>query len=135
MKIKVKVIALVVTMLFIGTLFTGCNQAQVVSSNISTAADNFQVMRRFVAINLRTDTVLFEAVGVFSLEDETASKGRVVLTFKTGENTYKKHFCKVGSDEIFWNVEDLNDEDVSSYRYEINFLPEMLIPFEVVQKY
>ena len=111
----------------------GCNQANTVSTNISTAADNFQVLRRLTVVNLRSDTPILELVGVFSLSDEA---DRLVITVKTGggDNNYKKHFISKG-DWIFWDVEDLSGANVSSYRYELNILPEMFIPFEVVQRY
>jgi len=112
-----------------------CDQAYRVSSNISTAADNFKVLRRLTVINLRSDTPLFELVGVFSLSDEA---NRLVITVKTGlgdgDNNYKKHFISKG-DWVFWDVEDLSGANVSSYRYELNILPEMFLPFSVVQQY
>ena len=129
-KVK-KAIVIVLAALILMALFTGCNQANRVSNNISTSADNFQVLRRLTVVNLRTDTPLFELVGVFSLSDEV---NRLVITVKTGDGVFKKHFISTGAG-IFWDVEDLSGANVSSYRYELNILPKMFIPFDVVQKY
>ena len=130
MKKRIVVLLLVIVVLLFP--LGACNQAERASANISTAADNFQVTRRLVVINLRSDKVLFELVGVFSLSDET---NRIVITCKTGANEYKKHFVDKGAAEVWWNIEDISGADVSSFKYEVNFLPEMLIPFDVVQKY
>ena len=126
-----KAIVVVLAALMLMALFTSCNQANRVSNNISTSADNFQVLRRLTVVNLRTDTPLFELVGVFSLSDED---NRLVITVKTGDGVFKKHFISKW-DWIFWDVEDLSGANVSSYRYELNILPKMFIPFDVVQKY
>lgn len=113
--------------------FVGCEerQAEITAYNVSLAADNFGVTRRLSVINLRSDTPVFELVGVFSLQDES---NRLVITCRTGDNEYKKHFISKG-EWIFWCVEDISGADVNSFRYEVNFLPETLIPFDVVQRY
>ena len=36
----------------------GCNDAQIASSNLSRAADNFEILRRVVFLNGITDTYL-----------------------------------------------------------------------------
>ena len=125
-----KVFCVLVVILLLSVL-AGCNQAERVSNNVSVSADNFQVTRRLTVTNLRSDTPLFELVGVFSLSDESH---RLVITCKTGANEYKKHFISKTT-EVFWCIEDLSGADVNSYRYEVNILPEMFIPFDVVQQY
>jgi len=126
-----KIIGIILTVCLLGAVLVGCNQADRVSENISISADNFQVTRRISVVNLRSDTPVFELVGVFSLSDES---DRLVITCKTGENEYKKHYISKG-EWIFWSIEDLSGADVSSYHYEVNILPEMFIPFEIVQEY
>jgi len=125
-----KKIALILV-LILATLCIGCDQADRVSSNISTSADNFQVTRRLSVINLRSDTPVFELIGVFSLSDES---NRLVITCQTGVNEYKKHYISKG-EWIFWSIEDISGANVSSYHYEVNILPEMFVPFEIVQEY
>lgn len=126
-----KMVGMIFILCLLGAGLVGCNQASRVSNNVSTAADNFQVTRRLSVINLRSDTPVFELIGVFSLSDES---DRLVITCKTGENEYKKHYISKGG-WIFWSIEDLSGANVSSYRYEVNILPEMFVPFERVQEY
>jgi hypothetical protein len=108
--------------------FSGCGfnerQARQVSHNVSKEADNFNVIRRFVAINMRTDEVLFECVGVMSFEVQS---GRVILIAQTGKGEYKKHSIAV-NENVFWNIEDVSGASVSPYKYEVNFQPKSVIP-------
>ena len=48
----------------------GCNNAQIASSNLSRAADNFEIMRRVVLLNGITDTYLLSIEGLCSVEDQ-----------------------------------------------------------------
>jgi len=126
-----KYIGIILIIFLLGSILIGCDQASRASTNVSTSADNFQVTRRLSVINLRSDTPVFELIGVFSLSDES---NRLVITCKTGEDEYKKHYISKG-EWIFWFVEDISGANVSSYRYEVNILPEMFVPFEIVQEY
>jgi len=126
-----KIIALILASIMIFA-FCGCDsQANRTSYNISQEADNFRILRRLTVTNLRTDKPLFELVGLFSLSDEA---NRLVLTVRTGENNYKKHFVSK-SEWVFWDIEDLSGADVNTFRYEVNILPETFLPFDIVQKY
>jgi len=107
--------------------FTGCDEAPRVSQSISAKADNFGVYRRFVSVNLRTDEILFECLGLISFEDKDE---RVVLTVKTGPETYKKHSIST-KEGVFWDVEDLSENPVNPYKYVVNWQPKMLWPFEL----
>ena len=108
-------------------IFTACTEAEKVSQNISQEADNFNVSRRLVVINGRTDTIVFEMIGNFSFE---LTGSRIIATVETEKGVYKKHSVGLPQ-EAFWFVEDLEGADVSKYRYEVNFIPEMVWPFEV----
>lgn len=112
---------------------TGCTQADVVSQNISKEADNFNVVRRLTVINARTDSPLFELIGTFSLSNNSANE--LVVTCQTGPNEYKKHFVYVNKEWTLYVVEDISGADISPYHYEINFLPEMIIPIEFTSSY
>ncbi len=46
---------------------------------------------------------------------------------ETGRNEFKKHFIGLNA-ETLYVVEDLCGANVSRYRYEVNFLPEMILP-------
>lgn len=128
MKRKV-VIALIASAALV---FTGCGarEADRVSYNVSQEADNFNVIRRLVVINARTDKPMFELVGAFSFE---ISSNRIIALVETGPNEYKKHSVGL-TDWTLWSVEDLGGANVDKYRYEVNFLPKAIVPVEFTSK-
>lgn len=105
----------------------GCRESDKVSYNISQQADNFNVIRRLVVINARTDKPMFELVGAFSF---TLEDGRIIAVVETGKNEYKKHSIGI-TDWTLWSIEDISGADVNKYRYEVNFLPESILPIEI----
>lgn len=124
---------IILAMVAILLLATGCNQADRVSANISKEADNFNVTRRLVAINTRTDSLLFEVIGNFSISNNSA--GELEITMQTGPSEYKKHFLYINKAWTSYTVEDISGANVSPYHYEINFLPEMIVPIEFTRSY
>lgn len=127
--VKKKFIVSILAIMLIGGL-CGCREADRVSYNVSQEADNFNVIRRLVVINARTDKPMFELVGAFSF---TLESNRIIAIVETGPNEYKKH--SIGLTEwTLWSVEDVSGADVNKYRYEVNFLPEMILPATVVNK-
>lgn len=62
-----KFVALLMVMVLGMCMLTGCTESDQVSYNISKEANNFNVTRKLTVINARTDTVLFEMIGTFSL--------------------------------------------------------------------
>lgn len=109
----------------------GCTEADKVSMNVSQQADNFNVLRRFAVINTRTDKVEFELIGVFSLDASDYPKIKVVVEKEDG--TYLKHIIGLNVDTIYV-VEDLGGAKVNKYKYEVNYIPEMIVPFTVTQE-
>ncbi|HZK34754.1 MAG TPA: hypothetical protein VFD33_05550 [Bacillota bacterium] len=121
---KSKRVLILITVVMIVVLLGGCNQATRVSHNVSKEADNFNVIRRLTVLNARTDNPMFELIGAFSFE---LQDNRIIATVETGPNEYKKH--SVGLNEwTLWVVEDVSGADVDKYKYEVNFLPEMIVP-------
>ena len=108
---------------------TGCTQADRVSENISTEAENFNVMRRLVVINTVTDTPLLEVVGFFSVDVDAASK-QLEITVKETDTVFKKHFVGLDAATVIYTVEDLNGTDVPTTRYQISYLPSAIVPVE-----
>lgn len=130
---KYKVLAIILLTLLAVYSFVGCNESERVSYNVSKEADNFNVIRRLAVINGRTDKPVFELVGAFSFElEETNGTRRIIAIVETGPNEYKKHSVGLPH-EAFWLVEDISGANVSKHRYEVNFLPEMLLPVSVTQ--
>lgn len=108
---------------------SGCDdrEADKVSYNVSKEADNFNVIRRLVVINARTDKPMFELIGAFSFE---LQNNRIIAVVETGPNEYKKHSVGL-TNWTLWSVEDISGAEVSKYKYEVNFLPEMILPYTV----
>lgn len=105
---------------------TGCdNEANRVSQNIAKEADNFNVYRRVVIINTRTDKVEFEVIGKMSV---TIGSHRIDLIIEDN-GKYYKHIINL-TDNNMYVVEDLGGSDVSKYKYEINYIPEMIVPIK-----
>lgn len=126
---KKKVLSAITVGLLLGTGLVGCTEANTVSTNISREADNFNVTRRLVVINGRTDTIIFSLVGNFSITvDQEENQLEVIAEVRDG--VYRKHFIGL-SDEIQYFVEDVGDNEVSKYRYEVEFMPEKIIPVKI----
>ena len=127
MKNKILAIgALVVTLST--TSLTGCGETEAdkVKYNISKEADNFNVYRRVVIINTRTDKPEFEVVGKLSV---TVSTDRLdVIVEDNGK--YYKHIINLTDNNMFV-VEDLGGADVSQFKYEINYIPESIVPYKI----
>lgn len=66
-----KVVAVVIATLMVAVLMTGCTESEQVSYNIGKEADNFNVTRKLTVINARTDTILLEMEGTFSLSNNS----------------------------------------------------------------
>lgn len=109
----------------------GCSQANRVSYNISKEADRFNVTRRLVVINARSDKPIFELIGNFSISNNATNELEVTCEVEKGK--YKKHFVYLNEWTIY-SVEDVSGSYVDNYHYEVNYLPEMIIPATITMK-
>lgn len=112
-------------------IMAGCsmNEADKVSHNVSKEADNFNVTRRVTVFNTRTDKILLEIIGNLSIK---YSSGDVDIIVEVAPGTYKKHFVSL-NDWTTYVVEDISGAFVDQYHYEVNFLPEMIVPITFTQ--
>lgn len=104
----------------------GCRtDADVVSENVSRAADQFEVLRRVVFYNGITGEYMLTIEGYCSLGnfDDT---GELTVTCKIGEE-YKKHFLGL-SDNVTYFVEQINAANVSKDHYRVVFKPSVIVP-------
>ena len=127
MKKAVKIIAVIsfiLALCIITMNFTSCREADVVSSNVSKEADAFKVCRKITVINSRTDTIIYELQGIFSINNNMNNELEIIC--KTGENEYKKHFVYL-TDTVLYIVEDLQGVDASSYQYKVTIYPQRLV--------
>lgn len=120
-----KIVCAVLIVLVTCTLLAGCSQADRASYNISKEADRFNVTRRLAVINARTDKPVFELIGNFSLSNNTTNE--LEITCEVGEGIYKKHFVYL-NDWTIYSVEDVSGAYVDPYHYEVNYMPEMIVP-------
>lgn len=93
------------------------------SSNLSKAAEQFEVQRRIVGINGITDAPAFEVEGRCSIERD----GDLVVTCKHGPDDFRKHWVGL-SDNVFFIVVQVEGLDVSEYRTRIIIKPENIVP-------
>ena len=118
--------AIVGAVLAAGLLSTAAacdSDAKKASENVSTAADNFEVQRKIVGVNTRTDKYLFYVEGRCSIERE----GDLVVICKHGENDYRKHYLGQAND-VAWVATQEAGIDVSVYHTRIIIKPENILP-------
>lgn len=105
------------------------SDANVVSQNISTDADNFKILRRIVAVNGITDKYILEVEGFCNIVADTADH-QLEITCKVGNGYIKDYVGQ--SDNVFYSVTQLMAANVSPNHYKIVWKPETILPeFEV----
>ena len=104
----------------------GCSDADVASSTLSTAADNFEVTRRIVFYNGITGDYMLTIEGLCSLGNDDSAR-RLSVTCKTGAGAYKKHFLGL-SDNVTFFVEQVDSMPVGTYHYRVFFKPQTILP-------
>lgn len=105
--------------------FFSCSDAMIASSNVSKAADQFQIYRRVVFYNGITDNYILSVEGYCSIEKTV--DGMLEVMVKTENGTYLKHFLGL-SDNVTFFAEQLLDVKVSDRRYRVIFKPSAIIP-------
>lgn len=121
-RIAIAAISLASTACLVGA----CTDADVASTNLSKAADNFEVNRRVVFYNGITGGYMLTIEGLCSLGNADSAR-QLTITCKTGPNLYKKHFLGL-SDNVTYFVEQLEPQNVSAYHYRVVFKPQTIIP-------
>lgn len=120
MKIKATVAMIIAS---IG--LTAClPDAQVASSNLSKAADMFEIQRRIVFYNGINGEYMLTIEGRCSIEPKTQ---QLAVTCKKGPNEFEKHFLGL-SDNVTYFAEQIELADVSVYHSRIIWKPQSVIP-------
>ena len=122
---KLKIVVLIIMMIIGGIMLAGCTEVNRVSHNIGQEADNFNITRRIVVYNARTDKIVFELIGNFALTNNTNNELEIVC--EVDKNVYKKHFVYL-NEYTLYVVEDVSGAYVDKYHYEVNYIPEMIVP-------
>lgn len=122
-----KKISLLSVLVGMAIVLISCTDADIASSNLSKAADNFEINRRVVFYNGITDTYLLSIEGRCSLGNSDDRAAQVTVTCKTGEDSYKKHFLGL-SDNVTYFAEQMEPASVSAYHYRVTFKPQAIVP-------
>ena len=124
------VMCVIVLIGFMSIFLSGCSEAERVRENLSQEADNFNIVRELTVINCITGDTLFQMTGKISITADVEDNQLEVIA-EDGD-TYTKHIIGL-SDNTTYVIQDLNlgANDVSKYKFTINFNPNMWIPYEV----
>ena len=101
----------------------GCREAERVSYNVSKEADNFNICREIIVLNVRDEKVLYTLTGYFSLQNE--GNNELVVISEIDKGKYKKDFIYL-NEYTTYVCTDLTGATVDPYHYELNILPEMI---------
>lgn len=104
----------------------GCTDADIASSNLSKAADQFEINRRVVFYNGITGGYILAIEGLCSLGNNDKT-GRLSVTCKVGDGAYKKHFLGL-SDNVTFFAEQMEPSKISAYHYRVIFKPQTIVP-------
>jgi hypothetical protein len=106
------------------------NDADVVSENLSTDADNYKVFRQIVVYNSITDTYMLEVKGFCALGNEDSASS-VSYTCKVGGNMgsggYVKDIIRKSDNVTVW-AHQLEPVNVSPDYYKVTLKPTTIIP-------
>lgn len=123
-----KLFAILLALVMVITLFTGCTEASKVNANISKQAEYFECERRITVYNARTDKVILIAEGYMNISNNSTSE--LVVTVKTGPNEYKKNYVYL-NEYTLYVVEDITGTHTDPYHYKLYFHTEILPDVEV----
>ena len=129
MKVNKKLLKGLISGILILSL-TACTESEKVTYNMKQEAENFNVLRRFAVINTRTDKVEFEMIGAFSREDSSDNQVTLVVEMKDG--TYKRHIIGLNENTMYI-IEDLGGAQVNKYKYQVNYIPESIVPITITE--
>jgi len=115
--------AMVILSVFLSSCAT---QADVASTNLSKAADSFEVERRIVFYNGITGDYILVIEGLCSLGNFDSS-GELSVTCKTSPTEYKKHYLGL-SDNVTYFAEQIDSVNVDAYHYRVIFKPSNIVP-------
>jgi len=106
-------------------IIAGCTDAMVASTNISRAADQFEIYRRVVFYNGITDTYILMIEGYCSVGIDEDGDFFVVVKVDNGQ--FLKHYLGL-SDNVTYFAEQIEASKVSTQRYRVVFKPSVIVP-------
>lgn len=132
MRNLVKIICAATIAVIVAISCSGCRvrEADRVSYNISKQADNFNVTRRLTVFNMRTDKCIMQMTGKMSIQNEGNNEISVIVEVDRKKNIYQKHLIYL-NEWTMYTVEDVTGSSVSRYAYEVEFMPQTLVPIRI----
>lgn len=130
MKYVKKIMYMILIAAALAGMMSGYTQAERASFNLTQEADNFNIVRQLTVINCIKGDTLFQMTGKMSITADTTDNQLEIVVEDDG--TYVRHIVGL-SDNVTYVIEDLNlgANEVSNYRYTLNFNPDMWIPVEI----
>lgn len=113
------IIGVLLCVLSVMFCLSGCTEAERKSTEISRQADEFKTPRKLTIINTRTDKVILEFTGTFSVQ---SSAGAIDILCAIDDNRYEKHFFTL-NDWTIYVVEDVSNDGVALYYTDIQYYP------------
>ena len=111
----------------VSAFLVGCEtDATVANSNMTKAAEQFEINRRIVFINGITNDYILTVEGYCSIEADGADKQLEVLC-KKEDGSFVKHFLGL-SDNVSYIAQQIEPVELSVYRHRVIFKPETVIP-------
>lgn len=124
-----KIIIFVLSALLIFALMScDLSEADKVNYNIGKQAGYFECERRVTVYNARTDLTILTIEGYIDISNNSHSE--LVITCKTGVNTYKKNYVYL-NDYTLYVVEDITGTHTDPYHYKMYFHTNVLPDIEV----
>lgn len=123
---------LLIIILCVMFVTTGCfldTEADKVSYNLSKEADNFNITRRLVVMNVRDNTIIMQAIGKISINVDMADS-QLEIVAEVSPGVYEKNFIGLNP-YITYTIEQCDPAVVSQYGYELEWMPESLIPVRI----
>lgn len=104
--------------------------SKVVNANLDTAAEQFEINRRIVAVNSITDEYLLTIEGRCDISyKDTPQRG--IVTCKVadgdGQDAYKRHTVTL-ADNVTLVSEQVEAVNASAYHYRVIYKPQTMIP-------
>ena len=125
MKTSTKIIATTALALLAVPVLAGCvSDADRVSENLSTAAEQFEITRKITFYNGITGNDFLIIEGRCSIEDDG---NQLEVTCRVAEDEYIKDFLGL-SDNVTYFSEQVETADASVYNYRVVFKPQNIIP-------
>lgn len=105
----------IILFLLLFIFITGCTKADTVQYNIQKDADYFNVYREITFVNLRTDKILYQGEGYFSLKD--TSTNEIGLIFRVSKDEYKLVYLST-HENVAYVINQIENTHTNPYYYE-----------------